>query len=382
KDKGTYPKFNANDVISTKFFTCNTSEKTANLVMQYGLRNSQLLTIAPTGTLSTMIGVSGGIEPIFANYYTRKTESLHDKDVYYKVYTPIVKAYMQENNLIDDKYLPDWFVTSQDIKYEDRIKMQSVWQKHIDASISSTVNLPEHTTVSDVENLYIAAWENGLKGITVFRNGCSRGGILSTEKNNKNKAENTENKLNINSILKRGDIIQVNDDVIGKKRKLTTGCGSLHCSAFFDPTTGDLLETYLSKGSLGGCANYMVGLSRLISLSARSGSSVYSIADQLNSCGVCPSYAVRSATKKDTSKGSCCPMAVGNALIDMYKEIRDELGLDEDSDYKQNVIKRDETDNIKIEDFSTKAKCPSCGEPLINEGGCNICKSCGWSKCE
>ena len=110
--------------------------------------------------------------------------------------------------------------------------------------------------------------------------------------------------------LKRGEIIQVNDDVIGKKRKLITGCGSLHCIALFDPYTGALLESYLSKGSTGGCNNFMIGLSRMISISARGGIDIYTIIDQLNSTGACPSYTVRRATREDTSKGSCCPMAV------------------------------------------------------------------------
>ena len=120
----------------------------------------------------------------------------------------------------------------------------------------------------------------------------------------------------IHTEIPRGSILQVDDNVVGKKRKLTTGCGSLHCTAFFDPVTGQLLETYFSKGSTGGCANFMVGLSRTISLLSRSGVDIDTIVDQLNSCGSCPSYAVRSATKHDTSKGACCPMAIGNALKD------------------------------------------------------------------
>ena len=83
--------------------------------------------------------------------------------------------------------------------------------------------------------------------------------------------------------LKRGEILLVSDDVIGKKRKLITGCGSLHCIALFDPHTGALLDTYLSKGSTGGCINFMVGLSRMISISARGGISIETIVDQLNS---------------------------------------------------------------------------------------------------
>ena len=337
--------------------------------MQYGLRNSQLLTIAPTGTLSTMLGISGGIEPIFANYYERKTESLHGYDEFYKVYTPIVKKYMEEHNIVDDKDLPDFFVTAQTLDYKERIDMQAIWQSHIDASISSTVNVPNDFTVEQVEGLYMRAWEKGLKGVTIFRDGCKRTGILTTSPK-----EGIHEQEEIKG-LPRGAVVQVNNDVIGKKRRLTTGCGTLHCIALFDPDSGDLLETYLSKGSSGGCANFMVGLSRMISIAARAGVDVYSIVDQLKSAGTCPSYAVRTATKHDTSKGSCCPVAVGYALIDMYKEVQSDLGLTPENTklVKKIQLRNNITNN--------SAKCPSCGEALIFEGGCNVCKACGWSKC-
>lgn len=257
KEKGAFPKCNVEEIMSTPFFQANTTEKTRELVNKYGLRNSQLLTIAPTGTLSTMLGISGGIEPVYANYYVRKTESLHGTDVYYKVYTKIVEDYMKQHDLKEDKELPDYFVTAMTLDYRQRIDMQSVWQKHIDASISSTVNVPNSFTVEETESLYIYAYEQGLKGITIFRDGCKRVGILNTEQ----KEEKKEKKITAGEGLKRGEILLVTDDVIGKKRKLMTGCGSLHCIALFDPHTGALLETYLSKGSTGGCNNFMVGLS-------------------------------------------------------------------------------------------------------------------------
>ena len=288
------------------------------LVKKYGLRNSQLLTIAPTGTLSTMLGISGGIEPIYANYYERKTESLHGTDVYYKVYTKIVENYMKEFKITDDANLPEFFVTAMTLEYHQRIDMQSTWQRHIDASISSTVNVPNRFTVEETESLYLYAYEKGLKGITIFRDGCKRLGVLSTEETKKTGPVAGDG-------LKRGEIVLVTDDVLGKKRKLITGCGSLHCIALFDPHTGALLETYLSKGSTGGCNNFMIGLSRMISISARGGIDIYTIIDQLNSTGSCPSYSVRRATHKDTSKGSCCPMAVGNALLDMYMRCSKEI---------------------------------------------------------
>lgn len=365
-----YPKYNQEAISQSAFYSKNALGDTKDMVKYYGLRNSQLLTIAPTGTLSTMLGVSGGIEPIFANYYTRKTESLHGHDEYYKVYTPIVKRYMDEHNLTDDSELPDFFVTAQTLDYKDRIDMQAVWQEHIDASISSTVNVPNGFTVEDTMDLYEYAWKKGLKGVTIFRDGCKRAGILTTETKSEDvKLPEKQKKLD------RGMIIKADDNCVGKKRTLHTGCGTLHCEAFFDPDTGDLLETYLSKGSSGGCNNFMIGLSRMISLAARGGIDVKTIVDQLKSSGTCPSYAVRTATKHDTSKGSSCPVAVGNALIEMYSELQRELNEDDD-------LLEDTQKNHTGSTIINKAKCPQCGGELVFEGGCNTCKNCGWSKCD
>lgn len=684
-------------VQKSEFLKNNTCESTREVIEAYGLRNSQLLTIAPTGTISTMLGISGGIEPIFANSYTRKTESLHGHDEYYKVYTPIVKEYMDEHGIKDETELPNWFCTSSTISPLNRVLMQGVWQKHIDASISSTVNLPEEATIEDVEEIYLNAWKEGLKGITVFRNGCKRLGVLTTN----NSQEKEEEKG-----LSRGEIISCSDNLIGMKRRLTTGCGSLHCTAWFDPHTGDLMEIYLNKGSTGGCvdadteyfngiewkkistykrgsqekvlqynlngtaelvipdnyivnenisnlvhfrdhygldmvlsndhrifayknyqkykmgirksltyeimtvdeyiqrdgskerhipttfrmnapglplneqiirllvcvyadgtwngdrivvnvkkdrkkeriekllkeanigysrrdiyntqysifsfyaptqqkewfvdkqftpkwlncsdeqakividecvywdgsieegnrlgayysskkqeidilqfllarigyrgtisdntstvskvpsyrlrwternvhnlefaeisnyqtidgksycfsvpstllvlrrnnkifitgncANFMVGLSRMISLACRGGVKIEDIADQLQSTGACPSYASRTATKHDTSKGACCPMAVGNALMEMWKEMKERIE-------KGNSIIALANSNSQIPssenipssnpEADNGAKCPECGSELIQEGGCVICKSCGWSRC-
>ena len=360
-----YPKFNADAVMQSSFWRSHDMNTfNANLLAD-GLRNSQLLTIAPTGTLSTMLRVSGGIEPIFANYYTRKTESLHGHDQYYKVYTPIVKEYMDVHGLTDDSQLPDFFVTAQTLDYKDRIAMQSIWQKHIDASISSTVNVPQEFPVEKVKDIYMEAWKAGLKGITMFRDGCKRAGILTTHVEEDTHEEEPKE-------LKRGMIIQADDNCVGKKRTLHTGCGTLHCEAFFDPDTGDLLETYLSKGSSGGCNNFMIGLSRMISLSARGGVDIDSIVDQLKSSGTCPSYAVRTATQHDTSIGSCCPVAIGNALIDMHNEMLSDISDEE-------IVTKQPT---KIVKKSVLPKCPQCGGNLVFEGGCNTCKDCGWSKCD
>ena len=343
---GAYPKWN-NKVRKSDFYKAHITdgEYIDNIVNNNGLRNSQLLTIAPTGSLSTMLGISGGIEPIFANSYIRTTKTLHEEDYNYKIYTPIVQEYMQTHNITDETELPSYFVTSANIPIEDRIAMQSIWQKHIDASISSTINLPETATVKDVEKIYMSAWKAGLKGVTIYRSGCAREGILNVNNDSNSNKKNYISKKNI-----------------GLERHLTTGCGSLHICAFFDEY-GNLKNTYLSKGSSGGCNNFMIGLSRMISLCARNGGTMDEIIDQLNSCGTCPSYAVRRATKGDTSLGSCCPVAIGNALKDMWQEINGE----------QETVPQNNVEALAL--------CPECGGTLIHEMGCVTCKSCGYSKC-
>lgn len=189
KEEGPFPRYKKEAVLKSPFLLSNADEDVLELIKEYGLRNSQLLTIPPTGSVSTLIGCSNGLEPIFQVSYTRKSESLHHEDTYYKVFTPIVKEYMDRNNITKEEDLPDFFTTTSNLNYKDRIDVQAAWQQYIDASISSTVNVPNEFTVEEVEQLYIYAWERGLKGITIYRDGCARSGILITDKASLSKQE-------------------------------------------------------------------------------------------------------------------------------------------------------------------------------------------------
>ena len=364
-ERGDYPKYNPcvwdSQIIKNTF----NEEEIQQFKNINHLRNCSLLSIAPTGSIGTMLNISTGCEPFFMLSYTRKTESLKGGEPsYYQVDLPVVEAYKK---ITGNVKLPDYFVTSQNLNWRDRIKMQAALQEYCDTAISSTVNLPEDATIEDVENLYIEAWKQGLKGVTIFRNNCKRIGILTEEKK-----EETPTEVYESNSLKRGEIIKADDDCIGLKRTLSTGCGTLHCESFWDPDTGELREIYLSKGSKGGCNNFMIGLSRMVSLSARGGISINAIIDQLNSCGVCPSYAVRHAVKKDTSLGSCCPVAIGNALKDMNEEI-------------QLIVAKPKVENVETSESDINPeyeKCPECGRKgLFHSGGCDECIYCGYSKC-
>jgi ribonucleoside-diphosphate reductase alpha chain len=188
-DNGSFKKFDIDKVLSSKYIKYATSDETKEEIRKNGLRNSQILAIAPTGTLSTLLGVSGGAEPIFATKFKRKTESVHNEDVYYDVYTPIVKEIIDRSGAI-----PDYVVTSHDVSWKERIDVQAYWQTFIDSAISSTVNLPNSITPKEVGELFKTAWDSGLKGVTIFRDGCKRAGILTVDDpdNEKDEVEEVE----------------------------------------------------------------------------------------------------------------------------------------------------------------------------------------------
>jgi ribonucleoside-diphosphate reductase alpha chain len=196
---GPFPRFNKEAVLKSPFLRENADSDVIELIEEHGLRNSQLLTIPPTGSIATLVGCSNGVEPIFQVAYTRKSESLHHEDTYYKVFTPIVKEYMNANNLSYEDDLPDHIVTTSNLDYKERIEVQATWQQYIDASISSTVNVPHEFTVEQVEDLYLYAGERGLKGITIYRDGCARSGILITDhrKDKKNRIEELQEEIRL-----------------------------------------------------------------------------------------------------------------------------------------------------------------------------------------
>ena len=371
KKYGAYPKCNKEAILASAYLRRNTDSEVYGLVQQYGLRNSQLLTIAPTGTLSTMLGISGGVEPIFSFSYNRKTQSLHGEDVYYKVFTPIAKEYMEKHNLTEEEQLPDFFVTSQTINPFKRVEIQGAWQRHIDASISSTLNLPNETTVEDVEALYIYAWENGLKGMTIFRDGCDRAAILTTSKPKEEKKEEVVEEKK--DEIARGVVVPTSDDVIGLKKKLSGGCGSLHLQVYFDRTTGKMTEVFINKGGSGGCNSNLNALSRMISIALRAGVDVKDVADQLGSTINCPSFASSRAKGISLSPGSSCAGAVGKALIELNKEFQ--------KMWKYMIVgEQEEVEETKVMGLK---ECPECKERTLQmAGGCMQCSNCGYSKCD
>ncbi len=206
EEKGCFPAFDYDAYAEGPFFKEALEPEVQQMIKEKGLRNVALLSIAPTGTISNIvlgfvdnvdkedkhyIGVSGGIEPIFSLYYTRRAESFGNK--LFKMFPATIQAYIdmkglqekvQEARSLDDmrKILPaHFFRTAHFISPDKRVLMQGIVQKYIDHSISSTVNLPESIDPETISDIYLEAWKQGLKGITIYRDG-SRYAILSVDK--------------------------------------------------------------------------------------------------------------------------------------------------------------------------------------------------------
>lgn len=367
KELGTFEAYNEDYILNSFYMQSKIKEgviyeETIDLIKAYGLRNSQLFTIAPTGSIGTMFGVSTGVEPIYdVNGFARTTKSLNAEDKVYMEYPNIVQRAIEADDIDMLNNKPAYLIGAKDLDFMSRVKTQADWQVWIDASISSTLNLPKESPVEYVFKAYIAAHELGCKGLTVFRDGCKKEGILKGVAKEE-KPEPTQ----LNAI--DTDI----NHCIAFGSKLQTGCGSLWMTVYFHKKTGQLCHIFLNKGSKGGCNSYMVGLSRLISLAGKKGATVEEIVDQLKSVVACPSFVSRKTTEANISDGRSCAEAVGRELLKLHEQ------------FKINYLNQPEITQLKInnEVKIEIAKCPECGAELSHTGGCINCYNCGWTKCD
>ena len=231
-EKGASPIYSEEEYMKCPFIEAALSKETQSLIRENGIRNIAIMSIAPTGSISNIIkgiqvggknyiGVSGGVEPIFALYYTRRTESFK-KNEFYKVFHSSVQAYidkmdlrkeLEDANNIED-ILPDYFLrTAHHIKPEKRVEIQGLIQRYIDHSISSTINLPEDVQPEVISDIYLNAWKKDLKGLTIYRDG-SRFPILSTDRKLTEFQKVKENKYKIS--IDGDQIITANGEEIIK----------------------------------------------------------------------------------------------------------------------------------------------------------------------
>lgn len=346
--EGCYPVCEKELLVESDFIkNLNLSEKDLNAIKKHGLFNSQLLTCAPTGSIGTMLEISTGVEPIFAMKYTRKTQSLDGKDTFYDVLTKIAADYVA----IHGGELPEYFVESKDIAPIDRIKVQSMLQKYVDASISSTINLPNEATVEDIYNIYLGAWKHKLKGVTVYRQGCLREGILTTSK--PAEIPNT-------SAPKRPRTLEADCYTIRVKgQQFIVTIGMLEGKPYevfaFKPTNPVSvpqhkgLITKERKGKYSFRSEYF-NIGNLVTVMEPEEQAVTLYCSMLLRHGVSIKYIM-----KTTKKVNNLVTSFGSAICRVL---------------------------AKYVPAETEGKCPECGGNLIHEGGCIHCDSCSYSRCE
>ena len=311
-----------------------------------GLRNSTLLSIAPTGSIGTMLNISSGVEPWFSMHYTRNTKSLEGKDTSYEVWAPIAEEANKRN------WHPETLVTSNDISWKEHIDIQAVVQKYVDTAVSKTINMPKGTTPQEVREAYIYAWKKGLKGLTVYVDG-SRDPILTTSP----KQETVSGLDSIVPVTRK----ELGKKLEGASYKCKNACGGLYITINNTPN-GDLVEVFANPTKQGGCKANLESLTRQVSDAMRSGIKISSIIDSLakTQCQAC----VRARAKGEELDGSSCGDIVAKCIQDRYNELHN--------------IKPTQVQKKQPGDGVTT--CPECGEKLRYEQGCRSC-SCGWSKC-
>ena len=350
------------------------------------MRNATTTTIAPTGTISIIAGASSGIEPLFAISFVRhimdddkllevhpyfekvaKERGFYSKELMERIAEEGTIAYMEE--VPED--IRRTFVTAHDIIPFWHIKMQAAFQKHVDNAVSKTVNFTNDATKDDVEEVYRLAYKLGCKGVTIYRDGSRDNQVLSTKKKDSSMKPLTENKI---KPRQRPSITQ------GMTEKVRVGCGNLYITVNYDEN--GICEVFTNVGRAGGCPSQSEATSRLISIALRSGMDVEEIIEQLKGIR-CHSTLRQRATNKDI-KVLSCPDAIGKALervMNTYVDI--ENGFTNEMIYEIEEENKEDRINIKNEDImeSNKGNCPECGSKVDHEGGCIICRNCGFSKC-
>ena len=350
------------------------------------LRNATVTTIAPTGTISIISGVSSGIEPIFAVAYVR---NVMDKDILPEAnpifaevardrgfYTDeLMKEIAAKGSLKELKMVPEdirrLFVTALDISPEWHIRMQGAFQEHTDNAVSKTVNFPREATAKDVENVYLLAYKLECKGVTVYRYGSREDQVLSVGNDLKKDASQTSaEETDEASRLPRARPYVTR----GSTQRIETGCGHLYVTINEDDR--GLCEVFTQMGKSGGCtASQAEAVGRLISLALRSGIEPEAIVKQLKGIR-CPS-----PLWQPGGMVLSCSDAVAKALERFVKNKPEGQAVTaEDASASEIPAGVPQKQNY-VDKGDVCPECPECGSMVEYVEGCVVCRTCGFSKC-
>lgn len=352
-----------------------------NIPMRNLCRNTQ----APTGSISSILNTTAyGIEPFFMVCYKRRimdSEIYEANELFQGMLHNEINNLKKEQNIMKKCYeegtvqldcvplkLQNIFRCANDISADWHIRIQAQMQKYIDSAISKTVNAPENDKIDDLDNRVISAWEQGVVGMTYYRNNSLQNQTIQIGNTDDKQSHNDKVKLDSVQPIKRKDF---GKKTTGTTTKYQTACGSFYLTINRD-VEGHLVESFVNTSKNGTCKSTIDGLNRMISLALRSGTKVEEIIDQLKgiTCSACTRTTYKGIKKID---GLSCPDIIANALKQEYFE-----GIQNVNSGKLNTT----TYNISKENnLISDDKCPDCGSSMFLTEGCSRCTKCSYTKC-
>ncbi len=395
-------------------------------------RNATVTTIAPTGTISMIAGCSSGVEPVFAYAFIRNImdgtemievnpilmQKLKDLGIYSEA---LMKKIAKDGTIAHCEEIPEdirkVFVSAHDIRPVDHIRMQAAFQRHTDNAVSKTVNFPKEATRGEVREAYVLAYEEGCKGVTIYRDGSREEQVLNIGQVNHEQQAAAPGQAAAAAAPQYPQHVEPRPRpsvTKGFTEKVKIGCGNLYITTNYDEN--GICEVFTSTGKAGGCPSQSEATARLVSVALRSGISIEEVYDQLKGIR-CPST-IRQQGMSCTS----CPDAIARVIMKVSKLIEDEARSDTAMSIQ---AERDAIRNMNVPapgrfygatggtgasaagrpgagsaagrqpayaprpleyvDIPATAAeihvCPECGGPVEHEGGCVICRNCGFSKC-
>jgi len=361
KEKGSFPFFDKDKYMQNAFIKTLPADIQGDIV-KHGIRNSLLLSQAPTGTISTLFNVSSGCEPWFALSMQRNTRLGSYEDG--------CSAFIEWKKSHQDEKPPAYFTTAQDISPEDHIKMMVLFSKYIDSAVSKTINLPNSATVEDISKAFLYAMDNGAKGITIFRDGSKDGVLISKDKGAK--------KEPIPEVIHKEEK-QVDTRVFPKKRgnravgathRIRLQSHNLYVTANRN-TDGDLVEIFATVGeskksnphhTSGVEDSWAEGLAKIVSLALRAGVSPQSVIRNLKNI---PSDKPVFTTIGDNETSELIPSPPHAIARIIEEELKYSIQHHKDSNVKKS------------------RHCDECGSTNTKSKSdtCYLCNDCGYSGC-
>lgn len=354
-------------------------------------KNSTRTTIAPTGTISIIAGVSSGIEPVFSWAYTRKDttgerivvhpqfdselRAICEKEGDMNLYNDVIRHVMETGTIQDIKWLSEDFKKlfrgAMDISYKEHICMQAMFQKYVNNAVSKTINMPQEATREDIAKAIVLAWKNRCKGMTIYRSGSREEEVLCLTKK--------PDVVTINSFAPLNEVLQTTDNIIDWVEdefyesvtsayiyKVRSGCGKFYVIVGHDGESPT--KVFVEGDGTGGCAANMAALGRSVSTGLDCGVSAESYVKQFGR------VKCNTAMNNKSAGGKSCADIIGKSVNDVINR----LDCIKQQEYTAPVLTA--SNKTPAEPKIASKQC--CDNPkFVMQEGCQVCLNCGQSKC-